>query len=47
MGLVFLKSLTVRTVFAPDPRAPGRRSCPLVQSGRFAGWPTRSPTAWG
>ncbi len=35
MGLVFLKSLTVRTVFAPIPGT-WASLVPLVQSGRLA-----------
>ena len=36
MGLVFLKSLTVRTIFAPVPGT-WPALVPLVQSGRFSG----------
>ncbi len=36
MGLVFLKSLTVRTIFAPIPGT-WPALVPLVQSGRFPG----------
>ena len=46
MGIVFLKSLTLRAVFAPDPRdvaLPRARSC--SRAGCRA-WARRSPTGW-
>ena len=45
MGLVFLKSLTLRTIFAPGARAPGRRWCPWCKPGDSR-WPRPSPITW-